>query len=118
MFLSKNSTNSCIPPLYLFLYSFSFFAVLSTKIILKPLFKKASSLILFCKIDELNLVKENTFFDGKKFIKVPVLFVLPLTFRGDKALPSLNSTKYSFLSLNIPKINFSDKALTTETPTP
>jgi len=82
------------------------------------LYKKASSLILFSKIDELNLVKENRLLDGKKFIKVPVLFVLPLAFRGAKAFPSLNPTKYSFLSLNTLKVNFSDNALTTETPTP
>ena len=33
-------------------------------------------------------------------------------------MPSLNSIKYSFFSLNIVSVNFSDKALTTETPTP
>ena len=107
-----------MPPSYLFLYSFSFFPDLSTKIIHKPLFKKASSLILFCNVDELKLVSENTSLDGKKFIRVPVLFVFPLAFNGDNAYPSLNSTRYSFLSLNIFNVNFSDKALTTETPTP
>ena len=66
----------------------------------------------------INLVSENTCLEGRKFIKVPVLLVFPLAFKGDKALPSSNSIKYSFLSLNIFNVNFSDKALTTETPTP
>ena len=91
---------------------------MSNKIIVRLLFKKASSLILFCKIAELKFVEEKTSFEGIKLIKVPVLFVFPATFNGEIALPSLNSIKYSFLSLNILNVNFSDKALTTETPTP
>ena len=71
----------------------------SLRIIFTPLFRKASSLILFCKVSELNLVSEKTSLDGIKFIKVPVLFVFPLAFKGDKALPSINSIKYSFFSL-------------------
>ena len=42
-------------------------------------------------IDELNVVEEKISFEGKKFIKVPVLLVLPITFNGDTAFPSLNS---------------------------
>ena len=65
-----------------------------------------------------NLVKEKTSEDGKKLIKVPFLFVFPDILRGAIVFPFLNSTLYSFLSLNILSVNFSDKALTTETPTP
>jgi len=42
-------------------------------------------------IDELNVVEEKISFEGKKFIKVPVLLVLPITFNGERAIPSLNS---------------------------
>ena len=34
---------------------------------------------------------EKISFEGKKFIKVPVLLVLPITFNGERAFPSLNS---------------------------
>ena len=47
-----------------------------------------------------------------------VFFVLPIDFKDLKVLPSLNSTKYSDLFLNMFNFNFSDKALTTDTPTP
>ena len=64
-----------------------------------PLFKKANSLILFSKIVALNLIKEKTSFDGKKFILVPLFFVLPICFNGFNVLPFLKITEYSFPSL-------------------
>ena len=63
-------------------------------------------------------MSEKTSLDGKKLIKVPVLFVFPLVFIGAEAFPFSNSIKYSFLFLNIFNVNFSDRAFTTETPTP
>ena len=39
-----------------------------------PLFKNANSLILLSKIEELKLIDEKTFFEGKKFILVPFFF--------------------------------------------
>ena len=66
----------------------------------------------------LNFVDENTSFEGKNVILVPVSFDLPTAFNGDLASPFLNSIKYFFPSLLISNFNFSDKALTTETPTP
>ena len=44
-------------------------------LILIPLFKKASSLIFFCKIAALNLIDEKISFEGRKFIFVPDRFV-------------------------------------------
>ena len=55
-------TNSIIPPSYLCKYSFDFLEVLSTSLIAIPLFKKASSLILFSRIEGLNLIEENISF--------------------------------------------------------
>ena len=83
-----------------------------------PLFKNANSLILFSRIDALNLIEENISFEGKKLILVPFFFVFPIFFNGLTASPSLNSILYSFPSLKIFNSNFSDNALTTETPTP
>ena len=67
-------TNSIIPPSYLCIYSFGFLFVLSIKLIDTPLLRKASSLILFSKIVGLNLIEENTAFEGKKLIFVPFFF--------------------------------------------
>ena len=111
-------TNSVTPPSNLNLYSFFFAVVSSLSVMLTPLFKKASSLILFCKIDELNFIEENISLDGKKVIFVPFFFVLPTFFKDFFVTPSLNVTKYSLLSRYIVKSSFFDKALTTETPTP
>ena len=88
-----------MPPSYLFIYSLDFAVVLSIKIILIPLFKKASSRILFCKIAELNLIDENISLEGKKVILVPFFFVLPICFSGFVELPFLKLTAYSFPSL-------------------
>ena len=66
----------------------------------------------------LNLIKEKIFLDGKNFICVPEFFDFPIAFNGAFALPFLNSIKYFLPSLLISNSNFSDKALTTETPTP
>ena len=41
--------------------------------------------VCLVEIKELNLVSENTCLEGRKFIKVPVLLVFPLAFKGDKA---------------------------------
>ena len=57
-------TNSRIPPSYLCKNSFCFFEVLSTSLIAIPLFKNASSLILFSSVAELNLIDEKISFDG------------------------------------------------------
>ena len=57
-------TNSRIPPSYLLINSFDFAPVLSCRVMQIPLFKKASSLIRFFKIIELNLVVENIFLEG------------------------------------------------------
>ena len=82
------------------------------------LFKKANSRILLISIFPLNFVEEKTSFEGKNVILVPVSFDLPTAFNGDLALPFLNSIKYFLPSLLISNSNFSDKAFTTETPTP
>ena len=83
-----------------------------------PLFKKASSLILFCKIVELNFVVVKISLDGKKVILVPVFLVLLISLKGFIEIPSLKLIKYSLPSLKILRSNFSERALTTETPTP
>ena len=72
--------------------SFGFDEILSIMEIFIPLFKKANSFILLLIIDELNFVSEKISFEGKKFILVPVFLLLPITFKGDDALPFLNST--------------------------
>ena len=56
-----------------------------------PLFKKANSLILFSKIEKLNLMDENISLDGTKLISVPLVFDFPTCFKEVLASPSLNS---------------------------
>ena len=51
---------------------FIFFVVLLQRVIETPLLRKANSLILFSKVVELNFIEENTSFEGKKFILVPL----------------------------------------------
>ena len=83
-----------------------------------PLLRNANSLILFCKIVELNLVEENMSFEGRKFILVPLFEDFPIFFKGFTDFPFLNSIKYSVPFLKILNESFSDNALTTDTPTP
>ena len=68
-------------------------------VIFIPLFKNASSRILFTIILEEKFIEEKISLDGKKVICVPVSFDLPTTLSGDFASPSLNSMKYFFPSL-------------------
>ena len=63
-------------------------------------------------------MEEKISFEGKKVICVPEFFDFPTTFKADFAFPFLNSIKYFFPSLLISNSNFSDNALTTDTPTP
>ena len=118
LFASRKSTNSMTPPSNLNSDIFSFFWLESIKVIFIPLFKKANSLILLIKIFGLNLIAEKISFEGKKVISVPLFLDLPTIFIGDFASPFLNSIKYFLPSLLISNCNFSDKALTTDTPTP
>ena len=66
----------------------------------------------------------NIFFDGKKVMLVPVKYLLSILSDDDNLLsslityPSLNSIWYKLPSLFISSLRVSDKALTTETPTP
>ena len=83
-----------------------------------PLFRKANSLILFCKIVELNFIDENISFEGKNFILVPLFDDFPIFFKGFIDFPFSNSIKYSEPSLKILNSSFLDNAFTTETPTP
>ena len=111
-------TNSVIPPSYLCLNSFVFFEELSTREIAIPLFKNASSLILLSSIDELNFIEEKISFDGKKVIFVPFFFEFPTFFKGLMEFPSLKFISNSFPSLKIFNSSLSERAFTTETPTP
>ena len=70
------------------------------------------------KIIPLNLIDEKISFEGRNVICVPVSFDFPISFNGFFASPLSNSTKYFFPSLLISNSNFSERALTTETPTP
>ena len=92
-------TNSRIPPSYLCKISLDFFVVLSINLIPIPLLRNASSLILFSKIEELNLIDEKISLDGKKVILVPFFLVFPIFFKGFTEFPSLNLISYSFPSL-------------------
>ena len=65
-----------------------------------------------------NFMEEKIFLDGRNFICVPDSFDFPTSFSGFLASPSLNSIKNFLPSLLISNSNFSDKAFTTETPTP
>ena len=61
----------------------------------------------------------NIFFEGKKVTEVPfAFFASPICFKGFVVTPSLNSARYSLFFLKIFYFKFSDKAFTTETPTP
>ena len=82
------------------------------------MFKKANSLIFFCRLTALNLIDEKVSFEGKKLILVPDFFVFLINFIGCFVFPFSNDIAYSFWSLKIVKSSFSDKAFTTETPTP
>ena len=52
------------------------FCQLRVKLI--PLFKNANSLILFCKIVELNFIDENISFEGKNVMFVPLFEDFPI----------------------------------------
>ena len=67
---------------------------------------------------ELNFVDVKISFEGKKVIFVPFFFVLPISFSGFIESPFLNVIKCSLPSLKILSSNFSERAFTTETPTP
>ena len=103
---------------YLWMNSLGFFEVLSTNLTAIPLLRKANSLILFSSIAVLNLTAEKIFFDGRKVILVPFFFVLPIFFNGLMVFPSLNLISYSLPYLKMFSFNSSDKAFTTDTPTP
>jgi DNA gyrase/topoisomerase IV subunit B len=90
----------------------------SIKVILIPLFRNASSRILFINIFPLNFIDEKISFDGRNVICVPDSLDLPISLSGFIDSPFLNSIKYFLPSLFISNSNFSDKAFTTETPTP
>ena len=98
--------------------SLVFLEELSNNLIEIPLFKKASSLILFSRIEGLNLIDEKTSLDAKKVILVPRFLVCPIFFNGLIDFPFSNLISYSFPSLKILNSSFSDRAFTTETPTP
>ena len=98
--------------------SLVFFDVLSASLIAIPLLRKANSLILFSRIVVLNFTEEKICFDGRKVILVPFFLVLPIFFNGLTVFPSLNLISYSLPSLNILSYSSSDKAFTTDTPTP
>ena len=66
----------------------------------------------------LNFIDEKISLEGWKVIFVPVSLDFPITFNDAFASPSLNSIKCFFPSLYISSSSFSDKALTTDTPTP
>ena len=66
----------------------------------------------------LNFIEEKISLDGKKVIAVPVSLELPISFKGFFALPCENSIKYFFPFICIYNSNFSDRELTTDTPTP
>ena len=70
------------------------------------------------RIALLKMIDENISLDGKNVIFVPCDFDFPTNFKGFFASPLANSIKYFFPSRFISNSNFSDKALTTETPTP
>ena len=56
--------------------------------------------------------------EGAKVTEVPVSSDFPISANGLIAAPSLNSIKYFFFSLDIVNFRFSERALTTDTPTP
>ena len=66
----------------------------------------------------LNFVEEKISFEGRKVISVPVSLDFPIVLSAAFAAPLVNSIKYFFPSLFISSLSFSDKAFTTETPTP
>ena len=66
-----------------------------------------------------NIVVVNIFFEGKKVTEVPfAFFASPICFKGFVVTPSLYSASYSLFFLKLFNFKFSDKAFTTETPTP
>ena len=97
-FLFKCSTNSRIPPSYLWTYSFCFDDVLSFKVIFIPLLRNANSLILFSIIVELNLIDENIFFEGRKLILVPVFLVVSQPDLGTAVLIAISGLIVIWLS--------------------
>src|SRR5699024_3325420 len=66
----------------------------------------------------LNSVISNTLGSGLKCIIVPVLLLLPTSPNSDTGSPLVNSCIYSLSFLLTFTFNHSDRAFTTETPTP
>ena len=67
-----NWTYSLIPPSYLKFNSFVSDDLLSFRVILTPVFKKANSLNLFSTVLKLKSMFLKVLFDGRKVIEVPV----------------------------------------------
>ena len=115
-FLVISFMYSFIPPSYLY-SSFKDF-VSSVNLIFIPLFKKASSLNLLLKRSELYFVNVKYFLLGLNDIFVPFKSVFPAIFRGATGLLSLYSCVWIEPFLYIVSSRDSDRALTTDTPTP
>ena len=62
--------------------------------------------------------KKSVSIEGKNVIFVPFFLVFPTFFKGFIELPSLNLISYSLPSLNIFNSRVSERAFTTDTPTP
>ena len=89
-----------------------------------PVFKNANSLNLFSIDLKLKFISLKILLVGRNVILVPVNSLLlivsefPIVLNSLVTKPFSNSILYILPSLLISKIKFSDKALTTETPTP
>ena len=83
-----------------------------------PLLRKASSLKRLLSKSELYLVNVKYFLLGLKDILVPVNSVFPSSFKGATGLLFLYSCVCTIPFLYIVSSNVSERALTTDTPTP
>ena len=91
----------------------------STKVMFMPGFRKASSRSRLANNSNLkSLVVKKISGSGEKAIRVPVLFVSPMTFNFAVVFPLENSILCTFLSRRTSTSNHSDTALTHFAPTP
>ena len=92
--------------------------LLSSKRILTPELRKANSLSLFSNVIKEYSKLENVPRDAKNRTSVPVLAECSISFNDSTVSPFSNRAEYFFPSRHITNSNQSERAFTTDTPTP
>ena len=116
LFWFRCCTKETMPPLYWKSWDLSFRS--STMEILRPAFRNDSSRSRWERTSKENSVSVKISVSGLKVIFVPFLRDFPVTFSGDTVSPRTKSIWCTDPSRRISAVSVSERAFTTETPTP